>query len=198
MAASRPAIDPDEGLAALFQRAHVGARRASSLLLQPQLQDLENVYDLLEAVRSGASAASLGISARDFERICDCALPALRSAEAAAAALALFACPSSHDGPSGLAAGGQAGGSAAAGGARGLGAEGGEGYTSGEEEAAAAAASSSEEQFGPRPSPPPALVRARRWWTARRGGGWRRRPQRRPHPARGARRLRGRRPRRRV
>ena len=150
MAASRPAIDPDEGLAALFQRAHVGARRASSLLLQPQLQDLENVYDLLEAVRSGASAASLGISARDFERICDCALPALRSAEAAAAALALFACPSSHDGPSGLAAGGQAGGSAAAGGARGLGAEGGEGYTSGEEEAAAAAASSSEEQFGPR------------------------------------------------
>ena len=89
MAASRPAIDPDEGLAALFQRAHVGARRASSLLLQPQLQDLENVYDLLEAVRSGASAASLGISARDFERICDCALPALRSAEAAAAALAL-------------------------------------------------------------------------------------------------------------
>ena len=143
MAASRPAIDPDEGLAALFQRAHVGARRASSLLLQPQLQDLENVYDLLEAVRSGASAASLGISARDFERICDCALPALRSAEAAAAALALFACPSSHDGPSGLAAGGQAGGSAAAGGARGLGAEGGEGYTSGEEEAAAAAASSS-------------------------------------------------------
>ena len=150
MAASRPAIDPDEGLAALFQRAHVGARRASSLLLQPQLQDLENVYDLLEAVRSGASAASLGISARDFERICDCALPALRSAEAAAAALALFACPSSHDGPSGLAAGGQAGGSAAAGGARGLGAEGSEGYTSGEEEAAAAAASSSEEQFGPR------------------------------------------------
>ena len=95
MAASRPAIDPDEGLAALFQRAHVGARRASSLLLQPQLQDLENVYDLLEAVRSGASAASLGISARDFERICDCALPALRSAEAAAAALALLACPSS-------------------------------------------------------------------------------------------------------
>ena len=46
------AYPPDGGLAALFQRAHVGARRASSLLLQPQLQDLENVYDLLEAVRS--------------------------------------------------------------------------------------------------------------------------------------------------
>merc|ERR1712086_85389 len=102
MAASQPTIDLDESIAALAARAHVSA--PNKKLLQKKLwqQGVGNVAELLVAIQGGTSATALGFSPAALAR-CERVLPdeTLRSAEAAAAALAAAFAALSVAGPPG-------------------------------------------------------------------------------------------------
>ena len=89
MAAAQPTIDLDESIAALAARAHVSAHNKDMLQDKMLQQGVGNVAELLTAIQGGTSATALGFPPAALA-LCERVLPdkTLRSAEAAAAALA--------------------------------------------------------------------------------------------------------------
>ena len=104
MAAAQPTIDLDESIAALAARAHVSAHNKDMLQDKMLQQGVGNVAELLTAIQGGTSATALGFSPAALA-LCERVLPdkTLRSAEAAAAALAAAFASLSVAGPPALA-----------------------------------------------------------------------------------------------